>query len=199
MEDNKLPYLNSFEQAVNLIDFSLRSIENWDNDILILEELLRINHRGWELFFKTYKHLFSEKMERGHSLIKLIESIEKNDLIWFELQNMRKLFETDLYRSYFELLDNLFNDTASRYANINDIIGVRSKHCIVDQWLTNHDLIKNLKTMYSDIKSIILEINHVSLRLFAMHFSYNENSEYKLYTPYFIKIGCYKYWNDKFL
>ena len=36
MEENKLPYLNSFEQSVNLIDFSLRSIENWDNDILIL-------------------------------------------------------------------------------------------------------------------------------------------------------------------
>lgn len=139
MEDNKLPYLKSFEQSVHLIDFTIKCIEDWDHDILILEELLRINHRGWELFFKTYKHLFSEKMERGHSLIALIESIERDGLIWFKLQNMKKLFESDLYRSYF----NLFNDTASRYANINDIIGARSKHYIVDQWLTNHNLIKD--------------------------------------------------------
>ena len=168
--DKNVELINAYQMSVSIIEMSLGLIEKWECDTTYLEEILRINHRGWELFFKTSHFLFSETIPtkrkdiNGHSLSILLPGLQLN----YTGQNLNTLFQSKMFRDYFQLLDDLFADMDSRYNVINDLLGIPSKHYVVDQWIKAQKF--NLKIdMYELIRKRILEINKISLRCFYMN------------------------------
>ncbi len=145
-------------------------IDKWECDTTILEEMLRINHRGWEIFLKTSCLIFSKPVPKnseelkGHKLGKLLPKLQ----LEYDKQNLNQLFQSEMFHDYFNLLDDLFSDTASRYNVINDLFGEDSKHYVVDQWIRTWKLNVG-KDMYEAIRSRILEINNISMRCFFMN------------------------------
>jgi hypothetical protein len=158
--DNETGLINAYQLSVDIIKMSLA----------LLEEILRLNHRGWELFFKASCFVFSNTVPRdsdelrGH---KLSELTPKFQLI-YDKQNLNKLFQSKMFQRYFKLLDDLFSDTTSRYNVINDLLGESSKHYVIDSWIKIQGFDME-KDMYGSIRSRILDINNISLRCFYMN------------------------------
>jgi hypothetical protein len=84
------------------------------------------------------------------------------------MQNLNKLFQSEMFRDYFKLLDDLFAVLASRYNVIYDLFGEPSKRYVVDSWIRAQKLDIE-KDRYGSIRSRILEINKISLRCFYMN------------------------------
>ncbi len=208
-------YLNSFQESINILERSFNDIKLWEYDIFKLEIILRENHGGWERLLKTYRLLFSQKELRGHNLVKLFKNIETKDMIFYREQNLDRLIFTsirvkdkknkvfDKYNvysreiiSYFELLDDLFDNTKNRYANIEGILGRESNQNLIDNWIKELGVLNN-SCLYEDIRSKIIEINKIVLRFFALQFSLGGVEELKGYIPIFHDF--YSYWNDKFI
>lgn len=187
-------YVQAYNQANYIIQFSLKSIEKWEYDFQILEELLRINHRGWELLLKTFRHSMNGRFHGGHSLINQILMIKKEGLFWVKLQNLDKLFSGPISMDYFRLLDDLFDDTQSRYAHVNDFLGKASKHHLIDSWVKNHKLDKDPNKFCETTKEVILEINMINMRYIYLHFSQDPSN--KKYSSIFGQYGSY--FNEKF-
>ena len=168
--DNSIGLIYAYQLSVGIIEMSLELIDKWECDTTILEEILRLNHRGWELFFKASCFIFSEKVPansnelKGHRLSLLLPKLRLN----YDKQNLNQLFQSKMFRDYFVLLDDLFSDLKSRYNVINDLFGEDSEHYVVDSWIKAQKL--NLgDNMYENIRQRILEINNITLRCFYMN------------------------------
>lgn len=172
--------IQSLQESMDILNSSLVRIEEWKCDTENLEEILRNNHRGWELLLKTFQsHFTNIPFKRNHKIIEIISLLEKENKLNFPKQNMQKLFFSENYQDYFKLLDRLV-DTKSRYRNLNDLIGEESAHYEIDKWIKNHIGYIDKKTFninYDKIRNDIIKINYVSIRFIAMNFSCSNDSE----------------------
>lgn len=201
----KLNKIRAFEHAVKIIELSLFDIEEWGKSQEIigtenLEELLRINHRGWEILFKTFRFCINGKFLEGHNIITQIKCIKKEGLLTYQMQNLETIFFSEKTQEYFKLLDDLFDDSSSRYNTINDLIGKNSKHWNADEWIKKHVIFQGNNTSNSIEESTVTEIietNMICLRYIAMHFSSSKAPHKRSLSPIFSKYYSYK--NDKFL
>lgn len=161
----------AFEKSVYLIEDSVKRIEEWENDTEKLEEILRSNHRGWEIFFKAFILLHNQQYHKIHYLTELITKMDELNLLpHIETQNLEKLFRREISFNYYEMLDNLFADTNSRYAELNAIEGKISHFYVVDSWIKKYAWLKGMLD-YNAIRSSLAEINNINLRYFAIYFT----------------------------
>lgn len=177
--------IQAYQLAVFTLETSLDQIQKWECDTEKLEELLRINHRGWELFLKTAQFSFSNQtFSENHYITRLLPTLK----LTYAGQNLDRLFNNELFISYFSLLDALFADMDSRYNRLNDLLGKQSKYYTVDAWIIEQN-IHHKNDINQATRKRILEINDISLRCFFMNMT--SVPELKQYSVVLLKWSSY--------
>lgn len=181
MNKDIICYITSFERSVKIIEASLELVKKWESDTIILEEYLMLNHRGWELLFKTFSLFYCDNCIQNHHIIKHIYNFKEKNILNRKAKNLYEFFLGDISIEYYKMLDDLFANTNSRYSDINDILGIKSLHMVVDRWIKDYAFINSLN--YDLIRNNITEINNKNLQFIASHFSNNKNE--KIISPIF--------------
>lgn len=174
--NEQLNLVQAFQVSINIIKLSLKQIEEWETDTMYLEELLRINSRGWELFLKTYKHgIMQAPLKSTHITADLYKFALENRIWKNDIQNLYTLANRDLHIKYFEMLDDLVN-TKSRYNVINEFGNKEAKYYLVDKWYKENIHGKSINDFHENLKETIQRINQITLRYF--YFQFQRSEEY---------------------
>lgn len=191
----------AFQFSQGIIELSIANIQDWEQDTELLEEILIINHRGWEFMFKTFRYTMSKGFDEGHCLKKQINLISKEKLFTIKRQNLDSLFFSDKYQNYFKALDELFADTKNRYRVLNNLMGKKNgENFIIDKWIKKYTNWFNESEKcinYTTIRDEILTINRVCMRFIALHFSMSNDANLKQISACFNN-QYYSFYIDEF-
>lgn len=195
--------VEALEHSMAIINLSIDNTEKWEYDTLTLEEILRINHRGWELLLKSFRYWFSEGkyFTPGHSLVKQINKLKQDGLLTCNIQNLLHLFLSDKMQDYFKMLDNLFDNPDGRYNTLNALKGDNGNFYIVDEWIkkyVNYQQLVPPKILYENIKNEIIKVNFICIRFIALHFSMSKDQNNKQLSVVFDD-KYYQYFPEEFL